>query len=67
VGADLLHARAEGVDERKRGLEQVLLVPVPVGGEPLAVVVRPQVLQEREELRSEERLLGRRHHVETPP
>src|SRR5215212_2373947 len=62
VGADLLEARRELADEGERRLEQVLLVSTLVGREPLAVVVRPQILEEREELGAERLLFrGLRH------
>jgi hypothetical protein len=62
VRADLLEARREVGDEGERGLEYVLLVAELVRRKPPAIVVRPQVGEEREELRSERNLFRRLSH-----
>ena len=53
VRADLRQAQPEVLDEGERRLEQVVLVAVLVGVEPLAVVVGLQLAQEGEQLGAE--------------
>src|SRR5262249_35049189 len=62
VRTDLLQPGREGVDERQRRIEQLLFVAVLVGRKPLAVVVRAQIGEEREELGPERRLFRRHCH-----
>jgi hypothetical protein len=58
VRADALQPEPEVLDEGQRRLQDVRLVALLVGREPIAVVVLPQLGQEGEQLRPERRRLA---------
>jgi hypothetical protein len=54
MGAEPVQVRPEAADELQRGVEDVLLVPGLVPGEPVAVVVALELAQEIEKPQAEE-------------